>query len=171
MAQHQATKRDEAAADNIAGNSRHALSSDEFLSEKDVQAQLDKLAAYITAKRETRPTYAIPKPIGWRLQVLMLTAPEESAGGVHLPGDVIEAHTHKTVQGVVIGMGSTAYMDRDKFGTPDGQILPWCKLGDRLQLVRYDASQFQLANGQWLGTVNDTSPLSVIDNWEVPANV
>jgi co-chaperonin GroES (HSP10) len=146
----------------ISDNSKHELTSDEFLSPKDIAEQLDKLRKYIAAKREVQPLYRLPRPVGWRLTVLILTPPDKTSGGLELPGDIVEAHSYKAVQGVIIGMGADCYKDTDRF--PGG---PWVTLGDRIQFKRYDTSQFELANGQRLGTLTDSQPIGKVDNWDV----
>lgn len=152
-----------AAARAISQSSRHRIDSDDWATVSDVKAQLDQLQQYINERREQEPTYVLPTPNGWKLMVLMLTIPEKSAGGVIIVDDAKEARALSSPQGVVLATGSQCYKDPSRF---EG---PWCEVGDRICFVKYDASQFQIANGQRLGFLNDTQPVSTIDKgWSVP---
>lgn len=168
-----------AVADAISVN-RHAntyrYDSDDFVTPEECQRQLDELQAYIDARREheqakglKKPLYALPRPLGWKLTVLVLTVPKQSEGGVIFTDDNQEAKTLSSPQGVVLALGASAYSDPGRF-TVEGQVRPWVKVGDRISFVKYDASMFQLANGQRLGQLSDTQPALVIDEgWKVPA--
>lgn len=147
--------RDEKAAASIAHSSKHELSSDEFMSHTDVDHQIDTLKKYVAGNRERFQQYFLPRPVGWRIAMLILQPPEKTSGGLELPTDVTEAYAHKSMQGVVIALGGSAYTDRERF--PDG---PWAKLGERILFKRYDAQTFELANGQRLGFLNDTQPIA-----------
>ena len=153
-------RRQEATANAISKSSKTALSSDEFLTRKDIRQQIQKLEDYVNAQADIDPDYQIPGAVGWRIVVLVLQPPEHTAGGLTLPEDVTEAYAHKSMQGIVLQLGEDAYLDEKRFSAP------WCKVGDRIVFKRYDASPFELANGQKLGILNDTQPIGVIDrNW------
>jgi co-chaperonin GroES (HSP10) len=163
-----AKSRDDAAATSIKKTARHRMDSDDFLSLKDVQSQLDELQNYINDRRAEEEGYQLPKPLGWRVMVLMLTIPETSAGGVIVIDDSKEQRSLASPQGVVLALGHAAYSDPARF-TVNGRLYDWCSVGDRITFMKYDASMFQIANGQRLGYLNDTQPISVIDkNWGVP---
>ncbi len=149
--------RDIAAADAMAASSKTAMSSDEFLSFKDIDDQIGALKEYCAKQREAHESYSIPRPCGWKLLVLVLQPPTKTQGGLHVPNDVTEAYAHKSVQGIVLGLGHSAFTDKDRF--PEG---PWCKLGNRIIFKRYDAQIFELANGMKLGIMNDTQPIGTI---------
>lgn len=143
--------------------------SDDFVSQKDVRAQLATLQKFIDAKREANPLYHLPRPSGWKLSVLIVTLPETTGGGIIMVDDAREARAVSSPQGIVLGLGPGAYKDPNKFGI-DGETVPWHKAGDRISFVKYDAHLFTLANGQMIGFLNDTQPVSLIDEgWEVPA--
>lgn len=150
--------RDQRAANAIANSSKTALSSDEFLSDLDILEQMAKLEEYVASQRDKNPKYDLLKPVGWRIAMLVLQPPDKTSGGLELPSDVTEQYTHKSMQGVVLGMGQSAYTDNDRF--PEGA---WCQPGDRIIFKRYDAQSFQLANGQRIGVLNDTQPIAKID--------
>jgi co-chaperonin GroES (HSP10) len=152
-----------AVATAIAKTARHRMDSDDWATPKDVEEQLKQLQEYIDLRREDDPSYRLPIPTGWKVMMLMLTIPEKSAGGVIVIDDAKEARSLSSPQGVVLAIGDQAYQDPQRFSAP------WLRIGDRITVVKYDASMFQLANGQRLGFVNDTQPISVIDSgWEVP---
>ena len=152
-----------AAAQAISRSSVHRMDSDDFITPKEVQRQIDALNDYILLRRTEEPDYQLPQPSGWRLTVLVLTIPEKSDGGVIVIDDAKEARSLASPQGVLLSMGPQAYKDPNRFSEP------WHKIGDRIQFVKYDATMFQLANGQRLGTLNDTQPVATIDRgWGVP---
>lgn len=160
----QRQKKEAAAAENIQRTSVHALHSDDFVTPKEVQNQLGQLSDYLAERRAVEELYHLPEPCGWRLTILVLTIPEKSDGGVIIVDDAKEQRSLASPQGIVLSMGSAAYKDESRF--PDGA---WVRLGDRIQFTKYDATMFQIANGQRLGTLNDTQPIAVIDrNWEIP---
>lgn len=148
---------------SVGKSARHRIDSDDWATGADVKAQLAQLAEYMAERRAVEPEYNLPIPTGWKVMMLMLTIPEKSAGGVIVIDDAKEARSLSSPQGVVLAIGEQAYQDPSRFNGP------WLKVGDRTTVVKYDASMFQLGNGQRLGFVNDTQPISVIDRgWEVP---
>jgi len=158
------------AATNIAKSSVHRMDSDDFLTPKDVAEQLAQLQSYITQRREETAdeNYHLPAPSGWKLMILMLTIPEKSAGGIIVMDDAKEQRSLSSPQGVVLAMGPAAYTDRERFSV-NGELVAWHEVGDRITLIKYDASMFQIANGQRLGFLNDTQPIATIDKgWAVP---
>lgn len=141
----------------------HRIDSDDWATTADVKQQLEDLQTYIDSRREKEPDYKLPSPTGWKIMVLMLTIPEKSSGGVIIVEDAKEARSLASPQGVVLKVGNQAYLDPSRFSAP------WVQAGDRITLVKYDASMFQLGNGQRLGFLNDTQPISTIDkDWIVP---
>ena len=160
-----------AMASSIKKSSVHAMNSDDFVTPNEVASQLQVLGEYIHQRREeVQKDYALPKPTGWKIMVLMLTIPEKSSGGVIVVDDAKEQRSLASPQGVVLAVGPAAYQDADRFSDGHGNLAPWVEAGDRITLVKYDASMFQIANGQRLGFINDTQPIAVIDKgWEVPS--
>lgn len=146
----------------------NATTSDDFVSREQVQQQLDQLAEYIAERRKTEPDYHLPVPSGWRIQVLMLTIPETTSGGLVMVDDDREARAMASPQGVILQVGPAAYSDPDRF-TVNGVLTPWHHVGERIQFVKYDAQPFQLPNGQKLGILTDTQPVAMLDSgWTVP---
>ena len=157
-----------ATAQSIQKGSAHRMDSDDFVTPENVEEQLYELQRYIDLRREVEPMYILPKPSGWKLMVLVLTIPEKTTGGIIVIDDAKDAKSIASPQGVILDMGPAAYTDASRF-TVNGTLTPWHIIGDRVSFVRYDASMFQLANGQRLGFLNDTQPLSRVDTgWEIP---
>lgn len=157
-----ASRKDAAAADAISKTSKHRYDSDDWLTTADVREQLEKLQAYIDARREDDPDYNIPSPSGWKLMCLALTIPDK-VGSIIVIDDSKEARSLSTPQGVILAIGPQAYQDPSRFREP------WHAVGDRITWTKYDASMFQIANGQRLAFLNDTQPLGCIDKgWKTP---
>jgi len=162
--------RPEAAAETMQNTAIHRMTSDDFVTRREVQEQLDKLAQYLTDRRslEGEEEYQLPQPSGWKIMVLMLTVSEKTDGGLFVVSDSLEAKAMSSPQGVVLGMGPAAYTDASRFSV-HGSVEPWHKIGDRIMWVKYDAASYQLSNGQRLGFMVDTTPSGTLDTgWEVP---
>jgi len=163
LPKHMAGARDTATATAIAKTAVHRMDSDDWATATVVSEQLGQLEEYLETRREEEPTYVLPQPTGWKIMMLMLTIPDKSAGGVIVLDESKEARALSSPQGVVLALGPQAYTDPARFDKP------WLEIGYRATVIKYDASMFQLANGQRLGFVNDTQPVAVIDKgWEVP---
>jgi co-chaperonin GroES (HSP10) len=157
----------EAVANSIVRSATNRLTSDEFASRKEVQKQLDQLQDHLATMRDEDGGYGLPKPSGWRITVLMLTISDVTEGGVHIVDEMREARSMASPQGIILAVGPAAYTDKTRFMV-DGVLQPWHKPGDRIIWTRYDATTFQLANGQRIGFMNDTQPAGIIDDgWDV----
>lgn len=128
---------------------RHALDSDDFLDPSDVAAQLKRFIEY---------DGAVPKPVGWRVSVLLLTIPEETAGGVIMNDGNIESRSVASPQGIVLALGESAYTDPVRF--PRG---PWVRAGDRVVFQKYSGRMFQIRTGQHIAFLNDTDFAGYVD--------
>jgi co-chaperonin GroES (HSP10) len=158
---------DMSVANSIQRTAINRLTSDDFASPAEVQKQLDDLSNYVAEMQEHNPAYRLPLPSGWRLTVLMLTIAEVTEGGVHIVNELREQQSMSSPQGVILSVGPAAYSDPTRFKV-QGEIMPWHKAGDRIIWTRYDATSFQLANGQRIGFMNDTQPAGLIDSgWDV----
>ena len=163
------TQMETSAAQSISRSTVHRIDSDDFVTRREIEGQLKKLEDYITLRRQEEPEYHLPRPMGWKLMVLMMTIPDESAGGVIIIDETKEARAVASPQGIVLDVGCAAYSDPARFSV-HGELTPWCAVGDRITMIKYDASLFQIANGQRLGFLNDTQPISCIDRgWKVPS--
>lgn len=143
-------------ADMISKTSKHRIDSDDFVTKPDVRDQLEKLTDYVNERHE-EDGYELPQPSGWKLMCLALTIPDK-VGNVIVIDDAKEARSLATPQGVILAMGPGCYVDPVRF--PAG---PWHVIGDRISWVKYDATMFQLSNGQRLAFLTDTQPLSRLD--------
>lgn len=165
----QALRAERQVADSIQRSSVNQLTSDDFVTAKEVARQLAELADYIAARREIEPTYCLPHPAGWRVSVLMLTVPEVTDGGIHIVDEMREARGMASPQGIVLALGASAFQDKSRFSI-GGELVPWLRVGDRVIWKKYDVTTFQIANGQRLGFMNDTQAVATIDSgWLVPA--
>lgn len=163
-----ASSRHEAVAKSIQKSSMNILASDDFVTRKQAQEQLDELGRYIAARRETEPEYALPHPVGWRVMVLMLTIPEATDGGLIMVDDNREARALSSPQGIVLEAAEAAFQDPSRFMV-NGRMQPWITVGDRVLWKKYDVTMFQLGNGQRLGFMNDTQAYGLVDRgWTVP---
>ncbi len=147
-----------AAASSIDNSSVHRMTSDDFVTKREVREQIEQLQKYVSARREIDPDYHLPMPSGWKLMVLVLTVPEKSGGGVLIVDDHREAKSLASPQGILLNMGQSAYVDPERF--PRGAEH---EIGDRIMWSKYDATMFQLSNGQHLGFMTDTQPTAMID--------
>lgn len=148
--------REKTAAGSIQSSAKRELSSDEFLSRADIREQMQRLQEHCRLDPAR-----LPRPVGWRVSFLVLMPPEKTSGGLILTADTTEQYAHKSMQGIVLALGETAYTDKERF--PAG---PWVKVGDRVVFKRYDAQIFELSNGQKIGIMNDTQPIAVIGEGE-----
>jgi co-chaperonin GroES (HSP10) len=161
-------KRQSDIADSIQRSSINQLTSDDFVTVKEVERQIIELREYIEDRRQVEPEYRLPHPAGWRVSVLMLTVPEVTDGGVHIVDEMREARGMASPQGIVLALGQGAFQDRSRF-TINGELAPWLKVGDRVIWKKYDVTTFQIGNGQRLGFMNDTQAVATIDgDWIVP---
>lgn len=136
--------------------SKHELETDDFINPEDVAAQVQQFLNY---------DGMVPKPVGWRVAVLVLTIPETSGGGVIMVDDHRESRSLASPQGIVIAVGSGAYQDRARFA--EGEA--WVKLGDRVLFQKYGGRMFQLRTGQHVAILNDTEFAAVIDSGWIEA--
>lgn len=156
-------RKEAAVVQSITKSATNSLTSDDFVTPEEVVSQIKQLEDFIRERQETDPRYDIPRALGWRLTVLMLTIPETTAGGVHVVDDMRESRAMSSPQGVVLQVGPMAYQDRARFEL-DGGLAPWVSVGDRVIWKKYDVSTFMLANGQRLGFMNDTQPIGLVDS-------
>lgn len=168
VAEARAREKAAAVAGSIQGSTVSSLSSDDFVSRKQVAEQLKELGDYVAGRREYEAEYALPRPIGWRVSLLMLTIPEKTDGGLINVSETREAKAVASPQGVVLAIGPNAYKDKARF-TLNGELTPWIEVGQRIVWKKYDVTMFQIANGQRIAFMNDTQAIGLIDDgWQVP---
>lgn len=130
---------------------RHILSTDDFIDPADVAEQVATFTEY---------TGAVPRPVGWRVLVLVLTIPEISSGGVIMVDEHRDARALASPQGIVVALGDQAYGDVERF---PGKT-PWVAVGDRVLFQKYGGRMYQLRNGQHMAILNDTEFAGVVDS-------
>ena len=82
----------------------------------------------------------IPKPVGYRLLVMIYKAPKTFDGTqIEKPDQVQRLEDHACQVGQVIDMGSQCYLDRAKYG-----LVPWCRIGDWVTFRRYSGTQIRI---------------------------
>jgi co-chaperonin GroES (HSP10) len=70
------------------------------------------------------------RPAGWRILVEPVEIKRETAGGIALPEESVQAQEYKRYSGEVVAMGHLCYR-HDKFKPhPNADPIPWCKVGD-----------------------------------------
>lgn len=135
---------------------KHALDTDDFLEPEQVAEQVEQFTKY---------TGPVPRPVGWRVAVLVLTVPDTTAGGLIMVDDHRDARALASPQGVVIAVGDSAYADPARF--PNKQA--WVNVGDRVLFQKYGGRMFQLRTGQHVAFLNDTEFTGVVDTgWLEP---
>jgi co-chaperonin GroES (HSP10) len=138
---------------------KHAISTDDFIDPSDVAEQVQTFLSY---------DGVVPRPVGWRVSVLVLTIPEVTAGGLIMATDDREARSLASPQGIILALGPTAYADPARF--PDKK--PWVNVGDRVMFQKYGGRMFQIRTGQHIAILNDTEFAGVVDGgWLEQENV
>lgn len=93
---------------------------------------------------------ALPIPCGHKILLALPQAERNFKGTViEKVESTIAAETVTSVVALVLGMGPSAYMDKERF--PDGA---WCKVGDYVLLRPYQGTRF-LTGGKEFRIVND----------------
>lgn len=140
-------------ANKVAGyeGNRNEIETDDFIRPEDVADQVTKFSRY---------DGIVPKPVGWRIAILVLTIPEQSSGGVIIVDEHREARSLASPQGVVISVGPQAYQDASRFPNKE----PWVRVGDRVLFQKYGGRMFQIRTGQHIAILNDTEIGAVVDS-------
>lgn len=130
---------------------RNEIETDDFIRPEDVADQVTQFSQY---------DGIVPKPVGWRIALLVLTIPEQSSGGVIIVDEHREARSLASPQGVVISVGPQAYGDANRFPNKE----PWVRVGDRVLFQKYGGRMFQIRTGQHIAILNDTEIGAVVDS-------
>jgi co-chaperonin GroES (HSP10) len=113
--------------------------------------------ARIDVELEEELEAQIPRPVGYRLLILLPNVEEAFESGiVKAESTKHEEYVLSTV-GAVIDMGEQAYKDRDRF--PTG---PWCKIGDYVMFRANTGTRFKV-NNQEYRLMNDDSIEAVVE--------
>ncbi len=97
------------------------------------------------------------KPSGWRILIKPVAVSDKSKGGVYIPDEVQDVAKLSSVVGQVVGMGSEAYRDPNKFTSA------WVGDGDWVVIAKYGGAKFKV-NGDEYRLINDDEILAVVDD-------
>jgi co-chaperonin GroES (HSP10) len=103
-------------------------------------------------------TRKLPEPKGYKLLIAIPKLDEKTDGGIIIPDKLKGMEEVASIIGLVIGMGTTAYNDKDKF--PDGA---YCKEGDFVIFRSYSGTRFKI-KGEEFRLINDDTVEAVVDD-------
>lgn len=98
----------------------------------------------------------LPKPVGYRLLIVLPKVEETYDSGLVKADQTKHAEQVLSMMGAVIDMGDQAYSDKDRF--PTG---PWCKVGDFVMFRPNSGTRFKV-NGNEYRLLNDDSIEAVV---------
>lgn len=84
------------------------------------------------------------KPSGYQLLVVLYREPEKTSGGIFKPDSLIDRETTASICGLVLAIGSDAYVDTPARKWPSG---PLCKKGDFIMFRSYTGTRFRIRGG------------------------
>lgn len=96
-------------------------------------------------------------PVGWRILVKPVEAIQETAGGIQLAQETVQAQEYLRNHGTVLAVGPLAYADSERYGNR-----PWCKVGDKVIFGRGAGVEVLLRDGGTLRLMNDDEILGVV---------
>lgn len=108
----------------------------------------------------------LPQVRGYRILLIPVSTEKQTAGGIILPDAVAEKQRNHAQVFRVVGMGSNAYKDPDRF--PSG---PYCELGDFVLLGRYAGTGVTTSYCEDLRVVNDDEIIAVVPNVNTTLNL
>ena len=100
----------------------------------------------------------VPKPVGYRVLVLLPSVEDTFEGGIAKAASTIREEYILSMVGVVTDMGEQAYKDKERF--PDG---PWCKEGDYVMFRANTGTRFKVGKEEYR-LMNDDSIEAVIED-------
>lgn len=103
----------------------------------------------------------IPQVRGYRVLLIPVGHGDTTRGGIALPEEYVEKQRNHAQVFRVVGMGSQAYKDPDRF--PDG---PYCELGDYVFLGRYAGTRITTYYCDELRVVNDDEIMALVPDVE-----
>mgnify|MGYP000406161430 CR=1 FL=1 len=101
----------------------------------------------------------LPQVRGYRILLIPVSTEKHTAGGIILPDAVTEKQRNHAQVFRVVGVGSNAYKDPDRF--PSG---PYCELGDFVLLGRYAGTGITTSYCEDLRVVTDDEIIAVVPN-------
>jgi co-chaperonin GroES (HSP10) len=100
----------------------------------------------------------LPKPVGYRLLIVLPKAEEAYDSGLVKAEQTKHAEQIMSMMGAVIDMGEQAYADKERF--PNG---PWCKIGDFVMFRPNSGTRFKV-NEREYRLLNDDSIEAVVSD-------
>ena len=107
---------------------------------------------------EETQTLDVIKPKGFKLLIALPAKKEKSDGGVYIPDGTQDREATAGMTGLVVGMGSLAYKDKEKF--PEGA---WCEVGDWVMFASFSGRKFKI-KGQDLRLIHDDTVDAVVSD-------
>lgn len=105
---------------------------------------------------------SLPQVTGFKLLIAMPQLQTKSAGGVHLPDQLLGREELATIVGNVIAVGPDAYKDEKRF--PSGA---YCKEGDWVIFRSYAGTRFKIKDQEFRLINDDTVEATVSDPREI----
>lgn len=99
----------------------------------------------------------LPQVKGYRLLLIPVNQEHKTSGGIVLPEDVAARQRNHAQVFRVVGMGSDAYKDAERF--PTGAF---CEMGDYVLLGRYAGTKITTTYCDDLRAVNDDEIVAVV---------
>lgn len=100
----------------------------------------------------------LPVLPGYHVLIRPVSIKKETKGGIIMPDKVVDDIAYLTTVGRVIGLGSLAYDDQDKF--PLG---PWCEVGDYVCYAKMTGQKF-VYKGYKLLLIYDDQVIMKVDD-------
>ena len=100
----------------------------------------------------------VPKPVGYRVLVLLPSVEDTFEGGIAKAASTIREEYILSMVGAVVDMGDQAYQDKERF--PDG---PWCKQGDYVMFRANTGTRFKVGKTEYR-LMNDDSIEAVVED-------
>lgn len=103
----------------------------------------------------------LPQVRGYRVLLIPVSLEQKTAAGIIIPDQSLDQQRNHAQVFRVVGMGSNAYKDPDRF--PSG---PYCELGDFVLLGRYAGTRITTNYCEDLRVVNDDEIIAVVPSTE-----
>lgn len=99
----------------------------------------------------------LPKPVGYKI-LIAIPKKEEKIGSIHIPEQFRKAEETASIYGMVVALGSEAYLNPEKF--PNGA---WCQEGDWVVFRSYSGTRM-VVEGVEYRLINDDTVEAVVDD-------
>lgn len=104
------------------------------------------------------------KPILWHLMVEPIEPPKETAGGIALPDETVEANERMAFVGKVLALGSLAYKSTPQPGMDFSAEPNKPQVGDYIVFGRHSGQRVEFRSGRAIVFLNDTDVKGVCDS-------